>query len=94
MSCITALEEIIITSGETILAAMSFISALEDGITLSISSAVCSPTGVTLGSTTISSGVVHFTVTSSTVGRYVITATVTTSDSQILKGRGNLRVVE
>lgn len=94
MSCsITSLEEILITSGETLNVSMSFESILDDGVTISDQSVSCTPTGVTIVSITVSGQVVYFSVSSTTPGRYIVEVEIDTSDLQTLVGKGNLRVI-
>ena len=94
MSCsITSLEEIIITSGETLNVSMSFESILEDGVTISNQAVTCTPTGVTLDDISASGQSVYFSVSSTTPGRYIVEVEIDTSDSQTIVGRGHLRVI-
>ena len=90
---VTAPEVLVKQPGETRQFSMDFSSLLATGETLSTSDVTSSPSGLTLGSTSISSSTVLFTVASGTHGvRYRLEVTVTTSASATLVGDGILRV--
>lgn len=92
MSCLTSVNEVILGVGETLNVSMDFNNQLNDSVTISTASVVCSPSGVTISNTTNSGGIVYFTITSITVGNYLVSVSITTSDSQTLIGEGNLKV--
>lgn len=92
MSCLTSSDEIILGVGEILKVSMDFNENLDDGVTISTATPTCSPTGVTIASTSILLGIVYFTITSETVGNYLVSVEVTLSDGQTHIGEGSLKV--
>ena len=90
---VTAPEVLIKQPGETRQFSMDFSSLLGSAETLSTSAVTASPSGLTLGVTSISGGTVLFSVAGGTHGvKYRIEVTVNTSASAVLIGDGILRI--
>ena len=90
---VTAPEVLVKQPGETRQFSMDFSSLLGTSETISTSSATSSPSGLSLGATSVSGSKVLFNGSTGTHGiRYRIEVTVTTSASATLVGDGILRV--
>ena len=94
-SSVTAPEMLVKQPGETRQFSMDFSSLLESGETHSSPSVSATPSGLTLGSASISGSKVLFTIASGTHQiKYRLEVTVTSSGGATLVGDGVLRVLD
>jgi len=92
---VTAPQLLVKQPGETRQFSMDFSSLLDTGETISGPSVTSTPSGLTVGSATVSDSKILFTLASGTHPvRYRIEVTVTSSGGSTLVGDGILRVVD
>jgi len=92
---VTAPQVLVKQPGETRQFSMDFSSLLDTAETISDPSVTSTPTGLTLGSATVSGSKILFNLSSGTHPvRYRIEVTVTSSGGATLVGDGVLRVID
>ncbi len=80
-------------STEVLNVSMNFEEVLNDGVTITISSIISAPSGITISGQAVVGSAVNFTIAGGVSGvNYNIVVTVNSSDSQTLVGEGPLRV--